>query len=45
MKYMAKPAISAMHGLLSVFYIGHCMVILCDAGGVLLVDQWKAEKN
>ena len=45
MKYVAKPAISAMHGLHSFFCIGHCIVIHCDAGGVSLVDQWKAEKN
>ena len=34
-----------MHGPHSVFDIGHCTVIHCDAGGVSLVDQWKAEKN
>ena len=34
-----KPAIVAMHGPHSVFNIGHYMVIYCDAGGVLLVDQ------
>ena len=34
-----------MHGPHSVFDIGHCTVIHCDAGGVALVDQWKAEKN
>ena len=33
------PAIVAMHSLHSVFDIGHCMVIHCDAGGVSLVDQ------
>ena len=27
------------------FDIGHCTVIHCDARGVSLVDQWKAEKN
>ena len=27
------------------FDIGHCTVIHCDAGGVSLVNQWKAEKN
>ena len=34
-----------MHRPQSVFDIGHCMVIYCDAGGVSLLDQWKAEKN
>ena len=29
----------------SVFDIGHCTVIHCDARGVSLVDQWKAEKK
>ena len=33
------PAIAAMHGPHSVFDIGHCTVIHCDAGGVALVDQ------
>ena len=32
-------AIAAMHGPHSVFHIGHCMVIHCDARGVSLVDQ------
>ena len=32
-------AIAAMHGPHSVFDIGKCMVIHCDAGGVSLVDQ------
>ena len=40
-----EPAIAAMHGPHSALYIGHCTVIHCDAGGVSLVDQWKAEKN
>ena len=40
-----KPAIAAMHGQHSVFNIGHCTVIHCDAGGVSLVDQRKAKKN
>ena len=39
------PAIAAMHGPHSVFDIGQCTVIHCDAGCVSLVDQWKAEKN
>ena len=39
MKKYGKPAIAAMHGPHSVFDIGHCTVIHCDAGGVLLVDQ------
>ena len=34
-----------MHGPHSVFDIGHHTVIHCDANGVPLVDQWKAEKN
>ena len=34
-----------MHGPHGVFDTGHCTVIHCDAGGVSLVDQWKAEKN
>ena len=34
-----KPAIGAMHSPHSVFDIGHCTVIHCDAGGVSLVDQ------
>ena len=38
-----KPAIAAMHGPHSVFDIGHCTVIHRDAGGVSLVDQFKAE--
>ena len=29
----------------TVFSIGYCTVIHCDAGGVSLVDHWKAEKN
>ena len=33
-----QPAIAAMHGPHSVFEIGHCTVIHCDAGGVSLVD-------
>ena len=37
--YGREPAIAAMHGPQSVFDIGHCTVIHCDAGGVLLVDQ------
>ena len=43
-KIIPKPAIAAMHGRHSVFDIGHCTVIHCDAGGVSLVDQLKAEK-
>ena len=42
---MKEPAIAAMHGLHSVFDIGHCTVIHRDGGGVSLVNQWKAEKN
>ena len=38
-KNRIEPAIAAMHGSHSVFDIGHCMVIHCDAGGVPLVDQ------
>ena len=34
-----QPAIAAMHGTQSVFDIGLCTVIHCDAGGVSLVDQ------
>ena len=34
-----KPTIAAMYGPQSVFDIGHCTVIHCDAGGVSLVDQ------
>ena len=34
-----KPAFAAMHGPHSVFDIGHCTVIHCDAGGVSLIDQ------
>ena len=34
-----KLAIAAMHGPHSVFDIGHCTVIHCDAEGVSLVDQ------
>ena len=41
-KQFQKPAIAAIP---SVFDIGQCMVIHCDAGGVSLVDQRKAEKN
>ena len=32
-KSKAKSAIAAMHGKHSVFDIGHCTVIHCDAGG------------
>ena len=35
----SKSAIAAMHSPHSVFDIGHCSVIHCDAGGVSLVDQ------
>ena len=34
-----KPPIAAMHGQQSVFDIGHCTIIHCDAEGVSLVDQ------
>ena len=34
-----------MHGPHSVFDIGNGTVMHCDAGGVSLVDQRKAEKN
>ena len=37
--YKSEPAIAAMHGPHSVFDIGHCTVIHCDAGGASLVDQ------
>ena len=43
--YDKEPAIAAMHGPQSVFDIGHCTVVHCDAGGVSLVDLRKAEKN
>ena len=33
-----EPAVAAKHGLHSVFDIGHCTVIQCDAGSVSLVD-------
>ena len=39
LNYRMKPAVAAMHGRHSVFYIGHCTVIHCDAGGVSLADQ------
>ena len=45
MQLLLEPAIATMHGPHSVFDIVHCTVIHCDAGGVSLVDQWKAEKN
>ena len=34
-----------MHGPHSVFDIGHCTIIYCDAGSASLVDQWKAEET
>ena len=34
-----KTSFAAMHGPHSVFNIGHCTVIHCDAGGVSMVDQ------
>ena len=34
-----KPAVTAMHGPHSVFDIGQCTVIHCDARGVSLIDQ------
>ena len=37
--HVTKTAIAAMHGLHSVFDIGHCTVIHRDGGGVSLVDQ------
>ena len=37
--HIQQPAIAAMHGPHSVFDIGHCTVIHCDAGDMLLVDQ------
>ena len=37
--FLYEPAIAAMHGPHSVFDIGQCTVIHCDAGGVSLVDQ------
>ena len=45
MGFFVEPAIAAMHGPHDVFGVGHYTVIHCDAGGVSLVDQWKAEKN
>ena len=45
MKIYTKPAAAAMDGPHSVFDIGNCTVIHCDARGVSLVDQLKAEKN
>ena len=44
-KIMQEPVIAAIHGPHSVFHIGHCTVKHCDAGGVLLLDQLKAEKT
>ena len=43
-KFLFKPAIAAVHCPQSVFDIGHCAVIHCDAGGVSLVDQEKQRK-
>ena len=42
---MQDSAIAAMHGPHSIFDIGHRTVIHCNAGGVSLVDQCKAEKH
>ena len=39
------PAIATMHGSHSVFDIGHCTVIHCDAGGLSLIDQRGAGKS
>ena len=36
---MEIPGIAAMHGPHSVFGIGHCTVIHCDAVGMSQVDQ------
>ena len=38
-KLLFQPPIAALHGPHSIFDIGHCTVIHCDAGGVSLVDQ------
>ena len=40
-----NPAIAAMHSPRSVFDIGHCTVIHCDAGGVSLVYNEKQRKT
>ena len=40
-----QPAFAAVHGPHSVFDLGHCTVIHCDAGCVSLVDHRKAEKT
>ena len=37
LNYVLEPVLQ--HGLHSVVNKGHCMVIYCDAGCVLLVDQ------
>ena len=37
--WWVKPAFAAMHGLHSVFNIGDCTVIHCNARGVSLIDQ------
>ena len=42
---LGLPAIAAMHGPHSVFDIHNYTVIHCDAAGVSLTDQRKAEKN
>ena len=42
---LGESAIAAMHGPHSIFDIGHCTVIHCNAGGMSLVDQWEAAKN